>query len=236
MIDIKEKFMIYGNAGSSFSQRATIVGGQTIIAVIAIWILVLGGIGTINVWLGTHLSVAPLSRRIVLLVFLVVTYLRITLMVAVFLKRNIGWQEAAAIPSGFALYYLGFSLLGGTRPVPFGSLDVVAIVLFAIGAATNTVGELLRHTWRTDPANRGRLYTGGLFRYSRHANYFGDIVWVSAWALLTRNPWSAIIPVFLFCMFAFYNVPLLDKHLAEKYGTDFETYRKRTKGLIPFLL
>ena len=67
-------------------------------------------------------------------------------------------------------------------------------------------------------------------------NYFGDLIWVSAWALFTGNPWSAIIPVFLFCFFAFYNAPILDKHLAEKYGAPFEAYRKRTKGLIPFVL
>lgn len=228
--------MLYGNAGSSIPQRAAVVVGQTIMALIAAWVLFLGGIDTINAWLGTHLAVAPVSRRVLLFAFILVTYLRITLMITVFLKRNIGWQEAAAIPFAFALYYLGFSLLGGTRPAPVGLPDVIAILLFVIGAGINTGAELLRHRWRSDSRNRGKLYTGGLFRYSRHANYFGDLVYVSAWALLTRNPWSAIIPVFLFCMFAFYNVPALDKHLAEKYGADFAAYRARTKGFIPFLL
>jgi len=37
-------------------------------------------------------------------------------------------------------------------------------------------------------------------------------------------------------MFAWYDVPLLYKHLEEKYGASFQACRKRTKGLIPFIL
>jgi len=213
-----------------------IVAAESVIALVAAWVLVAGGIGTINAWLGTHLPIGAPFRRIILLGFIVVTYIRMTLMITVLLKRNIGWQEAASVPFAFGLYYVGFALLGGTCPAPFGPLDLVALALFVTGASINTVSELLRRRWMDAAENRGELYTGGLFRYSRHMNYFGDLIWVSAWALFTRNPWSAIIPAFLFCFFAFYNVPILDKHLAEKYGAAFEAYRKRTKGLIPFVL
>jgi protein-S-isoprenylcysteine O-methyltransferase Ste14 len=227
--------MIYGNKSSSRAQRLTIVATETVFAAVALWILLLGGIETVGSWFGVAGAIAPPFRRLVLFLFVAVTYVRMTLMITVLLKRSIGWEEAVAVPFAFFLYYVVLSILGGLRAAPFGAPDVVALVLFAAGASVNTISELLRHRWKRDPRNTGKLYTGGLFRYSRHVNYFGDILWVSGWALFTRNPWSAIIPAFLFCMFAFYNAPLLDRHLAAKYGDEFQAYRKRTMGLVPFL-
>ena len=228
--------MICGGSQSSFAQRVAIITAETVCAAFALWILHLGGIETANSWFGHRLEAALPFRRLVLFLFVVVTYIRMTVMIIVLLKRSIGWEEAVSVSFAFLIYYVGFSLLGAFEAAPFGILDGIAIALFALGAGINTTSELLRHLWKRDPRNGAKLYTGGLFRYSRHINYFGDVVWVSAWALFTRNPWSAVIPVLLFCMFAFYNVPLIDKHLSGKYGRAFEAYRKRTKGLIPFIL
>jgi protein-S-isoprenylcysteine O-methyltransferase Ste14 len=227
--------LIYGHDRSSRAQRATIIVAETVFAGVALWILLLGGIETVGSWFGFTGAVALPFRRLVLFLFVVVTYVRMTLMITVLLKRNVGWEEAVAVPLAFFLYYVVLSVLGGLRAAPFGALDGVALALFASGATANTLSELLRHRWKRDPRNQGKLYTGGLFRYSRHVNYFGDILWVSGWALFTRNPWSAIIPALLFCMFAFYNVPLLDRHLAAKYASEFQAYRRGTKGLIPFV-
>jgi protein-S-isoprenylcysteine O-methyltransferase Ste14 len=52
---------------------------------------------------------------------------------------------------------------------------------------------------------------------------------------MTANIWSVIVPLLLFCLFAFFNAPMLDKHLAEKYGDAFEEYRAKTKKIIPFI-
>jgi protein-S-isoprenylcysteine O-methyltransferase Ste14 len=227
--------MIYGNSGSSRAQRSVIVGGETAFAILAGWLLVGNGLPVVDSWLGIPAASGDAARRLALFLFVIATYLRMTVMITVFLKRSIGWEEAISVPVGFGVYFVGYALLGGARSVPFGALDVVGIVLFLAGAALNTTAELLRHRWRRDPSHRGKLYTGGLFRFSRHVNYFGDVVWVAGWALVTRNPWSAIVPVFLFCMFAFYNVPRLDSHLARKHGAEFQAYRSRTRGLVPFL-
>jgi protein-S-isoprenylcysteine O-methyltransferase Ste14 len=68
-----------------------------------------------------------------------------------------------------------------------------------------------------------------------HINYFGDVLWVSACAILTRNWYSAIIPALLFVFFVAYNIPKLDKYLRGKYGADFEEYSRRTKRFVPFV-
>lgn len=75
----------------------------------------------------------------------------------------------------------------------------------------------------------------GFFKYSMHINYFGDILWVIAYAVITRNWYSVSIPIFLFSFFVFYNIPKLDKYLQEKYGNSFEVYAIRTRKFIPFI-
>lgn len=93
---------------------------------------------------------------------------------------------------------------------------------------------IFRHLWKQKPEHKGKLYTGGYFRYSVHINYFGDVLWVLAMALTAWNAWALLVPLWLVCFFAFYNIPMLDKYLAEKYDNDFEHYRKKQKHL--FLL
>jgi steroid 5-alpha reductase family enzyme len=151
------------------------------------------------------------------------------------LKREIPWEEAFSIPLAFALYYVGYALLGYQTRAALNWLDWLGIALFVIGSFTNTFSELQRDAWKKDPAHKGQIYTSGLFRYSMHVNFFGDLVWVIGYAILTRNLYAIIIPILLFSLFAFYNIPALDKHLAEHYGQQFSEYSHKTKKFIPFL-
>jgi protein-S-isoprenylcysteine O-methyltransferase Ste14 len=176
-----------------------------------------------------------LLRRQFLFGFNVVTFLRIAYAMIFLIKRKIPWEEAIGVPMAFALYYLGFSFLVIPSSHDTGILEILAILVFLTGCLLNTGGEILRDRWKRNPDNRGKLYTGGFFRYSRHINYFGDILWVTGFAMLTRNPWSAVIPVLLFCFFAFFNAPKLDDYLSKKYGKAFDDYAAGTRMLIPFI-
>lgn len=227
--------MIYGNTHNSAPQKTLLVILETAILALALWLLNFGGLGSVSRWFHVAWDAAVPARRILLSAGFVIVYLRMKLTMLYLLKRSMGWEEALSVPFAFGIYYLGFSLLAGPVAVPVGAAAYIGIALFIIGSFFNTGSELLRDRWKKDPANKGRLYTGGLFRYSMHINYFGDILWVGGLALMTANFWSAIIPVMLFIFFAFGNAPVLDKHLAEKYGEEFEEYRKRTRKIIPFI-
>ena len=85
------------------------------------------------------------------------------------------------------------------------------------------------------PENRCRLYTLGLFRYSRHPNYLGDLVSFSGLCLVAGSAITAVIPALMLAGFVFVNIPVLDAHLHTKYGTAFEEYARQTRKLIPFL-
>jgi protein-S-isoprenylcysteine O-methyltransferase Ste14 len=85
------------------------------------------------------------------------------------------------------------------------------------------------------PENKGKVYTGGLFRYAVHINYTGDVLWAAGFAAIAGNPWGWIVPIALFCFFKFFNAPMLDRHLSEHYGAEFDAYKSRTASMIPFL-
>jgi protein-S-isoprenylcysteine O-methyltransferase Ste14 len=228
--------MTYSYHGRSIPQKALLVSVQTLLLAVTGWLLLGGGLAALARWTGWHVTTGDPARRILLFCFAAIVWARILFTQLYLLKRGIGWEEALSIPLAFMLYYFGFSLLGGTQTRTLDWLDGVAMALFLGGSFVNTYAEILRDRWKKRPENQGHLYTGGLFRYSRHINYFGDLVWVSGYALLTRNPWSIPIPVLLFLFFRFFNAPQLDQHLREKYTDEFPEYEKTTKMIIPFIL
>ncbi|MFC6261835.1 DUF1295 domain-containing protein [Levilactobacillus fujinensis] len=164
-----------------------------------------------------------------------ITFLRLNAMLFMWLPRGIGWAEALGNSLAFGLYYLGFPLFlifGGGRHL---IAVIFGLLLFLIGSSLNTAAELLRKPFKDDPANQGKLYRAGLFRYAIHINYFGDVLWVLGLALLTGNPYALLLPVLLLALFVFSYIPMADRYLAAKYGDDFRTYQRETKELIPFV-
>ena len=226
---------LYSRKSKSIPQKVIIILLQLLLLLGAYWILfrtggsdLLGGIG---------LDIAPgyYLPRLSVFFFSIIVFVRMTFMICFLLKRAVPWEESISVPLAFALYYVGFALLVYGRREPLDWIDMAAIALFFVGSFLNTVSELQRHYWKQQAANKGKLYTEGLFSLSMHINYFGDFLWVTAYAILTRNPYAAIIPVFLFCFFAFYNIPKLDAYLADRYGEQFVKYRKNTSRFIPFI-
>src|SRR6185437_16378425 len=165
-----------------------------------------------------------IERRTIIFIFNIVIFLRLAYMMIVLLKRKIPWEESLSVPLAFALYFIGFPLFVLPASAPIDRIDFFAIGLFLTGCFLNTVGEILRNKWKKHPENNGKIYTRGFFKYSRHINYFGDLLWVIAYALVTKNWYSISIPVFLFCFFAFFYAPILDYYIKEKYGKEYDEY------------
>ncbi|MEO7119567.1 MAG: DUF1295 domain-containing protein [Ginsengibacter sp.] len=223
---------LYSQKSKSTPQKVVIILLEIIIIAFSYWILFGGGYHTI---FSSSLNKGNQNRHWILFLFNCIVFIRICITMFVFIKRKIPWAEAFNIPIAFALYYIGFAMLGYRNNNTLGISDILGIILFIAGSSVNTFSELLRYNWKKIPGNNGQLYTKGLFKYSMHINYFGDLLWVSGYALVTGNLYSILIVIFLFCFFVFYNIPMLDKHLASKYGDEFSGYRRKTKKLIPFL-
>lgn len=226
---------LYGRHDNSFPQKIFITVIEILLLWMSFWILFQNGSKWLVHTFSVHNAMEHVSRRIVIFIFNIVTFGRLSYMMFVLLKRKISWQESITIPFAFALYYVGFSLFVLPTSKALGFLDFGALVLFIAGSILNTGGEILRHKWKKKPENKGKLYTGGFFKYARHINYFGDLLWVMGYTIISGNYYAVIIPIVLFCFFAFYNAPLLDQYLKNKYGKAYERYASKTKMLIPFL-
>ncbi|UAY55202.1 methyltransferase family protein [Arachidicoccus terrestris] len=226
---------LYGQYHNSLPQKTLITIIEILLLRISFWILFQNGGDWLAHTFSIHNATEQTGRRMVIFIFNIVTFGRLGYMMFVLLKRKIPWQESISIPFAFALYYVGFSLLVLPTAKALDFLDFGAVILFIVGSILNTGGEIMRDKWKKKPENKGRLYTGGFFRYARHINYFGDLLWVIGYAIISGNYYAVIIPVILFCFFAFYNAPLLDQYLKNKYGKAYERYANKTKMLIPFL-
>ena len=218
---------LYGQKNRSIPQKVIIHILEILFLLLSYWILFLKG--------GIHNAANGTGRRLIIFLFNIIIFFRLAFMMFYLLKRKIPWEESISVPFAFALYYIGFTLFVLPVNRPINWIDYFAIWIFVEGCFLNTASELLRDIWKKKSDNKGRIYTLGFFKYSMHINYFGDLLWVIAYALITRNWYSAAIPVFLFCFFVFFNIPKLDKYLKQKYGKDFDNYARQTKKFIPFI-
>jgi len=226
---------LYGQKSKSIPQKITIHLIEILLLWLSYWLLFQSGGNWIEDHLNIHNAAGNADRRTIIFTFNIIIFLRIAYTMIFLIKRRIPWEESISVPMAFALYYVGFPLFVLSTSRSIDGLDYFGVALFVIGCIINSGGEMLRDQWKKKPENIGKIYTEGFFRFSRHINYFGDLLWVSAYAIITKNVWSITIPVFLFCFFAFYNAPKLDKYLKEKYGKDYDEYARRTKMLIPFI-
>ena len=175
------------------------------------------------------------GRLIVMFCFSLVLFLRLLITFFVLLKRRFDWSEFGGVVLALFIYQIVFALLGAGEEEPLDWLDGIGMALFVLGSFLNTGSEIQRYLFKNDPAHKGVLYTRGMFSLARHINYFGDSLWVTAWAILTGNIWSIFIPLLITGMFVLAFIPSLTKHLKSRYGQDFDSWAKRTKAFVPFL-
>ncbi len=126
-------------------------------------------------------------------------------------------------------------------------LDVyvwVGLAIWLLGFSFEAVADLQKSRFRADPANKGAFIRSGLWGISRHPNYFGEItLWVGmafiAGPVLRGWQFVALIsPVFVYLLITrISGVPLLEKKADATWGgqEDYETYKRRTPVLVPFL-
>jgi steroid 5-alpha reductase family enzyme len=123
-----------------------------------------------------------------------------------------------------------------------GLFALIGLLVWIFGFAIEATADAQKSRFRADPKNKGRFIHTGLWAWSRHPNYFGEIVlWVGvaiiALPVLRGWQWVTLIsPVFVTLLLTrISGVPMLEKRADEKWGgqEDYEAYKKRTPVLIP---
>lgn len=142
---------------------------------------------------------------------------------------------------GTILWIVAFPLYVAQRtPVPerLTSIDALGMLCFAVGFFFEAVGDWQLARFKADPENRGKLLTTGLWRFTRHPNYFGDaLVWWGLFLMAFATPrsyWTVFSPVLMtFLLMKVSGVRLLEKTLADtKPG--YREYVERTNAFVPW--
>jgi steroid 5-alpha reductase family enzyme len=232
---MKDLTAMYRDKSPSLRTKAALVCIHLLIVAVSIWLLLGCGIAMLDNFFSRPHHLASSLRRGVLAAAAVIYFLRQLVTMFVFLKRRMSWFEVAMIAPWIMVIDVLFAYFGGRNDAPFGLMGVTGVVLLLAGSAINTGSELQRHLWKRQHVNAGHLYTGGLFRYARHINYFGDEVLFTGWALVTGRAGLLLVPVIMAFGFIFANIPALDRYLEERYGDEYRAYAQKVKGFIPYL-
>ncbi|KAK5166424.1 uncharacterized protein LTR77_007967 [Saxophila tyrrhenica] len=104
---------------------------------------------------------------------------------------------------------------------------IVGATLYVLGMSLELGSEVQRALWKRDPANKGKVYEGGLFGLSRHINYFGYTLWRGGYALAAGGwLWGAANMAWFSFDFINRGIPVLQGYMEEKYGEQYEHYEQ----------
>lgn len=195
-------------------------------------------------------------RRLLLSLFILLWGLRLMIHIA---TRNRGkgedfryakwrreWGRWFLIRSYFQVYMLqGAFMIVIAWPVyvlftsqarGLGWLDALGAGLWLTGFYFESVGDAQLRRFKKDPANKGRIMTEGLWRYTRHPNYFGEaVMWWGLFLIALSAPrgWTAVVSPLLITVLLLRvsGVTMLEKKYRDH--PEFEAYARRTSAFFP---
>jgi steroid 5-alpha reductase family enzyme len=144
-------------------------------------------------------------------------------------------QAAGSIPLVFAVF------LAAHNPAPgLGLSDYIGALIVLIGIGGEAIADGQLRSFRANPANAGKVCEVGLWRWSRHPNYFFEwVVWL-AWpviAISSGYPWGWLAllgPAFMYWILVHVTgIPPLEEHMLRTRGDVFRDYCKRTSAFFP---
>ncbi len=123
-------------------------------------------------------------------------------------------------------------------PANLTALDLLGLGLWLLGFGFEAVADLQLRRFLSDPENSGRVMDRGLWRFSRHPNYFGDsLVWWGIFLVAAATPmgWVTVFSPLLMTFFLMKvsGVPLLEEALAKRRD-GYRDYMERTSPFFPW--
>lgn len=217
------------------------------------------GMAFVAVIAAAAVQVAPLSNAAILMIALAATWgLRLSLRIA---RKNwskpedfryaawrASWGTSFVVRSFLQIYMLqGLIVFVIASPVlltlvfpatgEIGPLTIAGTVLWLIGFACEAIADEQLDRFVANKANRGKIMMTGLWKYSRHPNYFGESLMWFGLALaaipLTTMPLAGFIsPILItFLLLKVSGVPLLEQRWQGK--PEWEAYKRRTSMFVP---
>ncbi len=151
----------------------------------------------------------------------------------------------AAAPRNFLFVYLAQAvvaalfiapLVGAMRGGPLDGWAVAGALVWLIGVGGEALADAQLARFRADPGNRGRVCATGLWRYSRHPNYFFE--WVHWWAYVLIGHGAALTWIgpaaMLLFLFRITGIPYTEKQALRSRGDAYREYQRTTSVFVPW--
>ena len=121
---------------------------------------------------------------------------------------------------------------------PVGFIDWFFCIFTLLAVLLEHVSDEQMHSFRSNPKNRSLTMNKGLWKYSRHPNYLGEILfWFGLFGFSLsqslENFWLIVCPLSMLIMFIFASIPMMDNRSLQS-RPEYEEYMKKTPALIPF--
>jgi steroid 5-alpha reductase family enzyme len=116
--------------------------------------------------------------------------------------------------------------------------DIAGLAVWLVGFTFEALGDAQMARFKADPDNRGKVMRSGLWRYTRHPNYFGDaMVWWGFWLIALGAPggaWTVVGPVIMtVLLLKVSGVALLERDLSKR-RPEYRDYVESTSAFIPW--
>lgn len=220
--------------------------------------VVWGLVFVVMAWIGVAMGTGVQSRRLMLALMVTIWGLRLAIRIG---RRNFGkpedfryaaWRREAGDAWWWRSLFKVFWLQGvvalvvalplmaaavGETPEGLTLLDYLGALIWLVGLGFESIGDAQLDRFKADPANRGTIIRNGLWRYTRHPNYFGDaLLWWGFGVVALLTPWGVpalVGPALMsFLLVKVSGVAMLERAMSSRPGWD--EYAQRTNAFIPW--
>lgn len=156
-----------------------------------------------------------------------------------FIRFGVFWA-GQAVTAWILMLPVLFAQERGDR---LGLASGVAVIVWAVGFLSEAVADYQKYAFKRDPKNKGRWIEEGIWKYSRHPNYFGEImVWLGIYIYCfhcldgAERLIGLASPLFITVMLRFVSgVPILERSADERWGKEegYRSYKERTRLILP---
>lgn len=151
-------------------------------------------------------------------------------------KLFLFFQYQAAFVVVFSLPLVPLALVHGRPRIP---QMILAVLIWCVAIAGESLADNQLARWRREPANRGRTCRTGLWKYSRHPNYFFE--WLHWWTYVilgatAPHGWITLLGPALMLLFLYRvtGIPYTEKQALKSRGEDYRRYQQTVSAFFPW--
>lgn len=121
----------------------------------------------------------------------------------------------------------------------FAALELAGAALFFVALSMEALADAQLHRFKSDPANKGKVCRDGLWRWSRHPNYFFEwLIWVALFLVALAAPWGwlAIVSpaLILYAILFITGIPPTEAQALRSRGDSYRDYQRTTSAFLPW--